>query len=207
MWRNWVLAAVCCLLWMSADARLGIGAHFSPAEDVRLRSTKDGQQTASVLGAELIWETEAEIDALGIRLGVDITDPNKLNFFNDSWTRGTADVYTWTVPLTVYYRYKVLPGLHLIGGVGVARTNVQWEIHYSHYGISRHSDIDSFVFNSFFTLGAEWRPWDHLGIGAELRHILSGKTTINAPNAFAQSAGIYTELEKTSVSVSARLYF
>ena len=207
MLRKWVLAVVCCLVWMSADARLGIGAHFSPAEDIRLRSTKDGQQTASALGAELIWETEAEIDALGIRLGVDIAETHKLNFSSGSWTSGSADIYAWTVPLTVYYRYKVLPSLHLIGGVGIARTNVQWDIKSHHYGGSGHTEIDSFVFNSYFTLGAEWRPWDHFGIGAELRHILSGKTKINAPNTFAQSAGIYTQLEKTSVSVSARLYF
>lgn len=138
-------------------------------------------------GAELVLEKEAEIDALGVKVGLrHMSGPEYHEYLSGSNWRSSADVTgeTFSLPLTVFYKYKVTPFFHVIGGLGVTATNVDWKVDKEqivYYGWSATqytlSEQDGTLkIYPHLNVGVEWMLGRHLGLGIDLVYNINAKT-------------------------------
>ena len=132
--------------------------------------SNDFNSYPNLFGVEFLWEYNAEIDALGIKIGYAQMGKTEGggNYAYGSWN---TKIETYEIPITLYYKYKLTPALHLIGGIGVGIFQFDYETtesYYSYYGWQTHTwSNDKAVFVPHVNFAAEWRINRYFALGID----------------------------------------
>jgi hypothetical protein len=200
-----ILTLSFCLCLSSAFAGAGIGVKYGtgPADSNITSVLSDSlEEGKSFYGLEFFMEKDAEKDALGLRIGFHKYGDIKASGSYFDFGLG-YDVHEnlknefYTIPLTLYYKRKITPAVHLSFGGGVTWAYSKWSYDSNGNGVTGETMND----NKFFPhidLGAEWRVSNHIGIGVDLTY--NSKSKVDSEN-------LYRGVEGVTGNIVARWYF
>lgn len=180
----------CCIL-SEAFAIVGIGVKYG-------RSSSDAGITGfnvdwepgdgRFYGFELIVEKDAEIDALGINIGFNkykyVIGGERLSYWN--YIEEDKDIFS--VPISIYYKYKLSQMFNIYGGLGATAA----------------------VFDMHHVMHNRLKVFPHLLLGTEFKFMRHWALALDAQynfNAKAEKQGEYANLSGISGNLSARFYF
>ena len=201
-----------CSMGVPANAITGaglqLGGSFLPLKS-SLPQNYDTDKVALFTGMELWWETQAEIDALGVKIGLNYVLDRDYYRTSDS-QRNESTVNMWQIPITVYYRYKWLQKIHLRAGAGVTIAQIHWDLRgYYNPGFSPSDTYTGTQKNiqvyPHIDLGIEWGFASHCAVGFDVKYHLGGK--VHADWDRDKFGDAYVQLRGWQPDISFRVYF
>ena len=192
-----------CLCLASAYAGAGIGvkygsapadSNFSEIDSMLAPQSSSITEEKAFWGFEFFMEKEAQKDALGLRLGLNKHGDTKYSaHVSDMWATFDVSITNklYTLPIAVYYKYKLLEWLHVSAGGGAT---VAW----GEFKDSEGGVYDEVIVFPHIAAGLELRLHNHFGIGLDLTENI---------NAEIKRSGVTRDLSGLQTSVTARWYF
>ena len=190
MKKTLLLLALCFGFTSVSHAGFGVGLQggIAPAKGkfVTITGERSNDKMHPLAGIEVFWEAEAEIDALGVKIGYNqmlssVKEEASVFYGGYYWYRDTEKIKTnvFAIPITAYYKYKATPSLHIIGGLGVSLVHFDYEAEFkseSSYGNYYDSvSKDHWKVVPHLNLGVEWRMFESFGLGADIKYLFGGK--------------------------------
>ena len=205
--KKFLVVLILCGLTITAYARVGVGVKGGAVPSAL--SPFSEKKYSGFEGLELLWETEAEIDALGIKVGVNNLAKKKehasgtyaISYWYTGWYNENLSIRPLTFPVTVYYKYKITPSFHVIGGIGVTYAQAKWQYSYtSNYSSDADHSCEEKLF-PHFNFGLEWRMSSHFALAADFMY--NAKAKLNGISTF----GATLDLTGWQSSFVLRFYF
>lgn len=183
------LTLLFCFSLTAAYAVVGVGVKYGKSSfDAGVTYSSVDCQSAidKFYGFELLLEKDAEIDSLGVNIGLNMYEGGYGKFINIYHHYDKEDASVLSVPVSIYYKYKVSPLLQVYGGFGATP---------AYYSMNHISKIKVFPHILF---GAEVRLLKYFALCAEANYNFNAK---------AQDQYEYIDLSGLSANLGARLYF
>ena len=188
-----LFALLFALCFTPAYSYWGVGVKCGVAPrniDVNYGEKTDSHGDNHFKGVEFIYQYNAEIDALALSIGFNKYADLDLQYLNKYYGyvyKGTEEINdTYSIPLSVAYKYRILPYLLIGAGTGV-----------TFFHIGGRTEVAKYF--PHFDLGAEWMVFRKLSLGIDFVYNMNS-TIKNNNNAKRDIDGI-------STSFSARVYF
>lgn len=221
--KKWVLllGLILCASQSYATKAIGVlaGASLTPASTGL--GYDDSEKVLIMGGVEFLSEYEAEMDALGFKIGINRT-VNAYMGGNDYYWSGSfnqsrsndSEVCLWQIPLTLYYKYKIPNGIHLTAGFGISIVQIKWkeEGHYYYSTVWSPSvsetlggESDKTKIIPHLNFGIEWRTSASFGIGLDAKYLLG--SDVAAPWDSAKYGAGSISLKGWQPALSVHVYF
>jgi len=202
-----------CLCLSSAFAGAGIGVKYGAAPaDTNVPNIGFMDKNQSSCGFEFFLEKETPKDAFGFRIG--------FNKYGDIETTGVFERRDeegipqggntlvkfknelYTVPVTVYYKYKAMENFYITVNGGITYGYSSWSLREddSSSGFSVSSNQNDSKLFPHIGLGAEWRANKNIGVGLDITYNFQSKI-------YAGNLPFYISIDGLQGNIAARYYF
>lgn len=191
--KKFLFILLFCISFTYAYSYWGVGVKYGAAPksgDINGNKPTEIKGDKHFVGIEFIYEYEAEIDALGISLGLNMYQYLDVTYkkYYSYWYiyEESEDIGMFSIPLTIYYKYKILP--YFSAGIGTGMTM-----------ISTNSASCTNLF-PHVDFGIEYKPLNWFGIGVDWVYNTRSSILNDKSNAHRDIDGI-------STNIATRFYF